>query len=130
MITVDLYRAIVLEHTISVVPDATVSLWLGIAETRHTASTWGAMYTYAMCWWAAHRIATQPGYTGPGAVASGASGPLVSQKDGDLSRTYAAPASVGAADGGSDADFMRTSWGRQYLDTRNSRAESGPHVFT
>lgn len=126
MITVALYRQVVPEHTEDIVSNDTVTLWLGIAVSRHTASEWGQMYSYALCWWAAHRIATQPDYTGPGAVNAGAAGPLTSQRDGDLSRTYAQPGSSGGVTDGSDADYQRTSWGRLYLDTRNSRAASAP----
>lgn len=125
MSTLALYRELVPEH--SAVLDGTVSVWLALAVQRHTASAWGAKYNAAMVWWAAHGIQTTPGTGAPGAPPAGAAGPIVNQRDGDLSRTYATPSS-GAATPGSDADYRRTTYGQRYLDARDSRADSGPFV--
>jgi hypothetical protein len=78
-----------------------------------------------MVMWAAHRIERTPGLVSGGGGA-GAVGPIVSQTDGDLSRTYAQQAQ--GATSGTDADLRTTRYGLAYLDLRDSRAGVGPTV--
>jgi hypothetical protein len=62
--------------------------------------------------------------TDPSAV-----GPLISQKDGDLSRTYAAPAVSSASSSGSAAgDLSTTSYGAAYLELRSKLTARLPTI--
>jgi hypothetical protein len=120
------YRALIPAH--ASVSDDTVNVWLGLATRRHTASAWGAVYGEAMCFWAAHFVEKIAGSSGGGG-SGGAVGPLVSQKDGDLSRTYAAPAAISGLSP-TDDGLATTEYGRAYLDLRNSRSATAPFVVT
>lgn len=123
------YREIVIEH--ASVADAPIQAWLGIAVRRHNAAAFGDVYYDAMVYYAAHGVQLQPGSGAPGAPSSSnAQGPLISQRDGDLSRTYAAPASSSSGGGGpgTDAWLLLTTYGQLYLDMRDSRAETSPFV--
>jgi hypothetical protein len=126
--SLELYQALIPEH--SAVDPNLILVRLSAAVRRHNAAAWGDVYGEAMVWWAAHMLQLQPGSGAPGAPSTGnAQGPLISQKDGDLSRTYAAPAtSSTSAAVGSDAWWMLTTYGQLYLDLRNSRAEASPFV--
>jgi hypothetical protein len=121
----ELYRTMIPAH--AAVDEAVVLQWLALAERRHTASAWGAVYDEAMVSWAAHFIEITPG-TGAGSSSSSPVGPLISQKDGDLSRTYAAP--VSPVGGAYDGSMSRTIYGEAYLDLRNSRAAITPFTVT
>lgn len=116
--SLDLYRTLVPAH--SAVSDDFVETMLELATRRHTASAWGQVYPEAMVWWAAHRVQCTPG-SGAGGSTADAVGPVVSQSDGDLSRTYAQPASDSAA---SAEDLTSTRYGQAYLDLRRTRAAS------
>lgn len=120
--SLDLYRSLVPEH--SAVLDATIETWLGVAVRRHTAAAWGAAYGDAMVAWAAHRIQRTPGSGAPGTGSSTEVGAIASQRDGDLSRSYATPASTAMTP--SDAELQTTRYGQDYLAMRDSRAASGP----
>lgn len=102
--------------------DGTINTWLEITIRRHTAADWGAMYPEAIVWWTAHAIETTPG-TGAGSDSAEVTGALLSQRDGDLSRTYAAP--IGPASTGSST-FGSTHYGQMYLDLLRSRAVQVP----
>jgi hypothetical protein len=121
MSTLARYRVLVPGH--AAVDDSTVETWLEIAARRHLASAFGLMYAEAMIWWAAHRIERTPGLVSSSGGA-GEVGPVVSQTDGDLSRTYAQPAQ--SAVGSTDAELGTTRYGQAYLDLRNTRAAGGP----
>ena len=128
MSSLDLYRALVPAH--SAVADATVDLWLGIASRRHTASAWGQLYPEAMVWWVAHQLEQDPG-SGVGSSSATAVGPIVSQKDGDLQRSYAAPAvSASGSASAVDSDLATTRYGQRYLDIRDSRAAVQPMMIS
>ncbi len=86
MSSLALYRTLVPSH--SAVTDATVEVWLELAARRHSAPVFGRVYAEAMVWWAAHFVELTPG-TGAGSSSSSTVGPIISQKDGDVSRTYA-----------------------------------------
>lgn len=121
MTLLERYRILVPGH--SAVLNPTVQAWLDLAESRHTRSAWGAVYDSAMVFWAAHGIEVTPG-TGAGSSDASAVGPVISQRDGDLSRTYAAPAlSSGST---ADGSLGSTRYGQQYLDLRNSRVATAP----
>jgi hypothetical protein len=126
MSSLALYRALVPEHTEALVPNERVTVWLELAAKRHTAARWGNVYPEAMVFWAAHNIEMLPGSGAPGAPVSGTSGPLISQKDGDLSRTYAQPSSSSTAEEGSTAWFTLSEYGQKYLDLLNTRESSLP----
>jgi hypothetical protein len=116
-----LYRELIDEH--ATIGDTIVEKWLSFAICRHAdASVWGAVYGDAMVFYAAHRVLRDPA-SGLGTSAS-APGAVTSQRDGDLSRTYAQP----AAAVGSDADLATTTYGSLYLELRDSRAASAPMV--
>lgn len=120
--SLETYRALVPGH--AVVPDATVLAFLEAAAQAHGAGAWGAVYVQAMIWYAAHAIETTPG-TGVGNDSGDAVGPIVSQKDGDLSRTYAAPAGMSSGSS-ADMDLASTRYGQAYLRLRASRAATSP----
>lgn len=121
MTSLQLYRALVPAH--SSVVDGTVTTYLELAARRHTASAWGVVYPEAMVWFAAHMIERAPGLvsgTGGGSDV----GNVISQTDGDLSRTYASPAALSGSS--SDAWLASTRYGQLYLDLRDTRAASAP----
>jgi hypothetical protein len=126
--TLELYRSLVPEHAL--VDSNLILARLSTAVRRHNQASFGEVYGEAMVWWAAHMIQLQPDSGAPGAPSSGnAQGPLISQKDGDISRTYAAPAtSTASAAAGSDAWWYLTAYGPLYLDLLRSRAETAPFV--
>lgn len=122
MTDLELYRLLIPGH--AVVLNDTVLAYIAAAKRRHLESAWGAVYQDAMVWYAAHLIETTPG-TGAGSGDAGVVGPVISQKDGDLSRTYAAPASSGGSSSGS---LGTTTYGQEYLNLRNSRAATAPSL--
>lgn len=126
MSTLELYRSLIPDH--APVLDGVITARLELAAKRHDASRWGNVYAEAMVYYAAHLVEMTPGSGAPGAPSSGSvQGPLISQRDGDLSRTYAAPAtSSTSTEVGTDAWLMLTSYGQQYLDLRNTREATMP----
>lgn len=125
MTSLELYRVLVPDH--AVVLDGVIEAYLQLAAQRHTADRWGDAYVTAMIWYAAHLVETTPGSGAPGAPTSGqVQGPLISQKDGDLSRTYAEPASASAGATGDDAWLLLTTYGQRYLEIRSTRAAAAP----
>ncbi len=114
--------------------DSRAETFLAMAIRRHAAEspTWGAVYSEAMCYYAAHRLlkAIEADNAATSLMAGGSSsvpaGPVTSRTAGRVSETYS---TVGAASGGSvgsmtaaDADLMTTQYGRAYLELRNDRA--------
>ena len=116
------YQTLIPAH--AAVSSSTVNAWLGIAVKRHDVASWGAVYDEAMIFYAAHFVEKFPSSGGAGS--GSATGALTGQRDGDLSRSYAAPAS--SAMSASDAALATTEYGRAYLDFRNSRAATGPFL--
>lgn len=115
MSTLERYRVMVPAH--AAVADAVVLLELELAVADHTASAWGTRFDDGMVWAAAHSVELSPAVQGGAQV----TGPLTSQRDGDLSRTYA---SLARSD---DDDWWRLTWyGQRYLDTRSKLAAVGP----
>jgi len=125
MTSLELYRILIPGH--AAVLEATITTWLTLASIRHSAAEWGAVYAYAMVFYAAHQIEVTPG-TGAGSGDAGVVGPVISQRDGDLSRTYAAPAISSAGGSSDDAALASTRYGQAYLDLRNSRAATTPFL--
>ena len=123
MSSLALYRALVPGH--AAVLDATVETWLELAARRHSAAAFGTVYAEAMVWWAAHFVELTPG-TGAGSSSGSTVGQILSQKDGDLSVTYANTTSSGGS--GGTGDLTTTRYGQLYLDLRNSRAAMAPGV--
>lgn len=111
--SLDLFRDLV--PNMASVSDALVEVQLEQAAMRHTAAGWGAMYTTAMVWYAAHLIATSPGYSSTFDTSSNP-GPVASKSAGQLSVSYVQGAS------GRDAWLASTPYGRQYLEIRNTRS--------
>lgn len=126
--TLELYRALIPEHVD--VDSNLILVRLAAASRRHSLDALGDVAGEALVYYAAHLVQLQPLSGAPGAPTTGAAqGPLISQRDGDLSRTYAAPASSsGGAAVGSDAWWALTIYGPQYLDLIRSRADVAPFV--
>lgn len=126
--SVDVATYLTLIPAHAAVPAPTIQVWLNLAIKRHTPAPWGAVYDEAMIFYAAHFLEKIAGTSGSGGSGGGSAvGPLISQKDGDLSRTYAAPATSSGSTS-SDASLSSTEYGRAYLDLRNSRAATAPMV--
>lgn len=128
MSSLALYRALIQGHDPLLVVDATVNTWLALAAKRHSATAFGAVFPEAMVFWAAHKIETTPGTGAGGSGSSGATGPVLSKKDGDLAISYGAAGAGSSVVSGSDADYLRTTYGFAYLDLRNSRSAVAPGV--
>ncbi|NOT72454.1 MAG: DUF4054 domain-containing protein [Hyphomicrobium sp.] len=127
MTSLELYRALIPGHVL--VPDQTVELYLTLSAQQHDPLQWGAVFAQAMVWHAAHSIEKTPGSGSGSSGGAGAVGPLISQKDGDLSRTYAAPASSSSGSSGSAAaDLSTTTYGARYLGLLRSRSTRLPFV--
>jgi hypothetical protein len=127
--SLQLYRDLVPAH--AAVDEAVVLRWLGVAARRHSPGFFGDLFAEAMVWWAASAIESMPG-TGIGSdEASGAQGPLTSQRDGDLARTWAAPArSTITSSNSGDEDLLATVYGRLFLNIRDTRAGNLPDVVS
>lgn len=52
--SLELYRDMFPEH--NAVSDTFIDTWLALAAQAHTASAWGAIYSAAMCAWAAAHV--------------------------------------------------------------------------
>lgn len=125
--TLELYRELIPEH--SAVDSNVILAKLALASRRHSLGALGDVAGEAIVYYAAHLVQLQPGSGAPGAPSSGnAQGPLISQRDGDLSRTYASPTTSSSGGGGADAWWLLTSYGALYLDLIRSRAETAPFV--
>lgn len=105
----------------------------------HDAGPWGARYSHAMAYYAAHLYKSTPpdpatGTGGGGSsTTAGATGGVTSQRDGDLSRNYANQASGsggGSAATAEEAELMATWYGRRYLALRKTLAVRAPRVIT
>lgn len=98
---------------LAAIADATVQRWLSFAEAKHNAAAFGVKSDYALKCLAAHLVELdkrrQAGATGSVAVVS-------SRTVGDVSTTYAVPASSSTA----DAALGSTLYGQMYLDLRSS----------
>lgn len=100
--------------------------WIDRAIEAHTKANWkgvagadnfGVYYT-AMACWALHRVVMA---SRESAGKSAVAGPVQSKRTGDVSVTYAIlpqPSTVLSV----DADFLQTSFGRQYLAYRDTLA--------
>ena len=125
MTSLELYRILIPGH--SAVADATIDLWLVLAARAHTASAWGQVYAEAMVFYAAHHVEGLAGSSGTGGSA-GAVGAVISQKDGDLSRSYAGPVSVSGSSASAEDGLTTTRYGQAYLTLRNKRAAAFPMI--
>lgn len=110
------FRALIPEF--AAVVDATVSVYLSVATLQHNTTSWGAMFETAMVYFAAHLMSLDPTLGTSGASGLG---PIKSQKDGDLSRSYG---TIAAASGSTAADeeLSQTMYGRRFLQIRGTRA--------
>ena len=84
--TLEVFREVAPEF--ASVTDALVNVYLELAVAAHATSGWGGVYQYALSFYAAHLLKTVGNLAG--GSPSSSTGALVSQKDGDLSRTYKA----------------------------------------
>ena len=91
-------------------PSAPVSAVLALAETETSATAYGALRAKAVALLALHYLALQE------RGKSAAAGQVVSETEGDLSRTYAQP-SAGSADG---MILASTTWGQELTRLRRS----------
>jgi hypothetical protein len=80
---VDLYRALVPGH--AAVPPTTISVFIGQASLQHSPAAFGALFTTAMVYYAAHMVEKTPGL-GPSLASEVAT--VTGQTDGDVSRQY------------------------------------------
>lgn len=104
------------------VDDSIVQTWLGMAGLLSSTGCLDAeRAAMAVALYAAHMLLLSQ----KGSVAS-AAGPLISEKEGDLQRTYAAPAQ--AATAASSDILSSTNYGRQYIDI--TRACFGSAIMT
>lgn len=126
--TLELYRELIPEH--SAVDSNVILAKLSLASRRHSLVALGDVAGEALVYYAAHMVQLTPGSGAPGAPSSGnTQGPLTSQRDGDLSRTYASPANtLSGTPLGGDAWWMLTTYGVLYLNLLRSRAEVAPFV--
>lgn len=126
MSSVALYRTLIPDAEHAALDDAVVSTYLDLAARRHSAAAFGTVYPEAMVYYAAHCIQRTPGLIAGGSGADEV-GPVTSQKDGDLSRTYGTTGGGSGATGAvGDGDLGLTAYGLRYLELRGSRASSAP----
>lgn len=90
---------------------------------------WRSLTRDAHAYLAAHILASTPGVDLGGGEEGDTIGPLTSEADGPASRSYG---QIGGADSvpGSDADLMRTFYGRQFLRLRRHQRGFGSVVVT
>ncbi len=115
-------RAVSMDATLGAASN--VTFWAGRAIAAHTKAAWADMsaspydvYYDAMACWTLHRIVmglrSAAGATAP-------SGPVQSQRNGDVSVTYAI--SGGQSPGIFVGDLTQTTWGLLYLQYQNTLA--------
>lgn len=115
----------------SAVDDSTVDEFLSLSAQAHTSARWGAVYTQALVWHAAHTMKTLGlGASDSAAEATGAAGPVTSRSAGDLSVSYGGVSASGARVGVAEADLLTTAYGRRYLDLLKRRAAVRAYVVT
>ena len=101
MTALEYFRLLAPEY--SATPDATVNQWLAVADLQATETCFtDDRAAMAQALYAAHLLALSEG----GASSGGA---IVSEREGDLSRTYATIK-------GGDTLLGSTSYGQQYID--------------
>ena len=113
-----------------VAPALNAATDLQVQEALRTAALsvhpprWRSMTTRAHAYLAAHLLATTPGLDLGGAEAGDEIGPTTAKADGPASRSYG---QLGSSDpvAGTDADLMRTHYGRQFLSLRKHQRGFG-----
>lgn len=109
---------------------ATKEQFLSYAASMHTASFFGNSYALAMAYCAAHLMTEaglgsgSSGAAAASAASAGLSGPVTSQKTGDVAQTYANVAQN--AQTAEQAWWMTTKYGRAYLGLRKRKPGSAP----
>lgn len=99
------------------IPDATVEQWLTVAEMFvPTGCLDDEKYNMAVALYAAHLL-----YLSQASVSGGASGPVKSEREGDLARTYGATS-------GDDTWLGSSPYGLQYLEV--TKACYGAAILT
>jgi hypothetical protein len=117
--------------------DDRIGYWLGQAELRLHASSWGVQFQRACVLWTLHRMAMQDiiaaslsGDTGLGASAGILNaGVVTKRKARELEETYGNRAGWQPQDSTtdpSDAEYMRTPYGQEFLALRRTRARTTP----
>jgi hypothetical protein len=127
MATLELYRQLIPNH--AVVIDDVITPWLTAGIKALSSETFGTLWPEAVVLWAAHNVQESPGSGAPGAPSAGQAGPLISQRDGDLSRTYAQPQSGSQGLDPQAEEMMRTSYGRRFLALRNQLVAVTPNFY-
>lgn len=84
--TIDRYRTLIPDH--GHIDPGVVNEFLQIASSMHNATAFGARFTLAMIYFAAHMIEMTPGF---GSRNADEVGPVVAQTDGPASRQYSTP---------------------------------------
>lgn len=125
MSSLSLYRTLVPDARHAALDDDVVETFLEVAARGLSSIAFGVKYPEAAVWLAAHLIETTPGVLSSGSAGAGEVGPITSQKDGDLARSYGAVAGS-ASMSVSDADLMRTTYGLKFLQVRGTRSSSAP----
>ena len=115
----------------SAVADATVDEFLALSAQAHTSARWGAVYTQALVWHAAHTMKSLGLAAGDSAsLATSASGPVASRSAGDLSISYGTISASGPGADSVEADLVTTAYGRRYLDLLKRRGAVRTYLVT
>lgn len=104
--------------------DARWSTFVAIAQEQLTAAAWGNVYGQASAYLAAHLLQVAIDAENAGAGVAGS--PLTGITTGALSESYGA--TVAASNNTDDALLATTSYGRQFLALRRTRAAGRARV--
>ena len=103
--------------------DPTIECFLEQAALRLCASAFGILFEQATIYLAAHLLLISPE---GGSGTAGAGGSVTSKKTGDEAISFGSIVSLVSGASMGDADLMNTSYGRQFISIRDSRAAAAP----
>lgn len=95
---------------------------MAIAESQ-TGTSYGKNRDLAVAYLTLHMLALQVRNKASGGAA--VSGQITSETEGDLSRSYAAPASGESGGGSAEASLAQTSWGKELIRLRKGSFIAG-----
>ena len=124
MTTIETYRALIPAH--ADIPPATISAFITQASSEHNAAQFGAQFTSAMVYYAAHCVEMTPGL---GSRLASEVGAVINATDGDVTRGYAQP-SPGMGSDDRAAWLRSTTYGARYLAICATIAGNKPFAVT
>ena len=102
---------------------------LALAALQMTPSTWGSVYTLALCHLAAHMATLAPTTAAASSASAAVAGPVTAKSTQDRSESYGSATAGVAGMTLGDAALARTRYGLEYLRLRNTRSATMPNFL-